>query len=66
MPTVYQRQIIVSISTKRWKMKSYTCPNCGEVWTENELYKELANNEDWVILVTSCKMCPYCYIGDLY
>lgn len=43
----------------------YTCPNCGREWTEDELYEKLDDNEDTVVMLESCGMCPDCWEGDL-
>lgn len=45
--------------------KMYKCPNCGASWTEDEFYQDCDDNEDDVVLMQSCGMCPECWTGDM-
>jgi len=42
----------------------YTCPNCKATWTEDEIYADCDDNEDQVVMLESCGMCPECWTGD--
>ena len=42
----------------------YTCSYCGKTWTEDEFYEAVDDNEDDVVLMQSCGMCPDCWNVD--
>lgn len=43
----------------------YKCPNCGARWTDDEFYETVDDNEDEVVMIQSCGMCPECWTGDI-